>query len=268
MADYVILRRGRNALSSVVHVILNITLAVVSTALTIISGNWIFAVLLVLLSKWRVVAVRSRYWWLNIKANLVDIIVGISLALLVYMAGTTALNFWHVVLTFIYAVWLVFIKPQSSTKATEIQAMFAIFFGSFATSLIATATNPVVGTIICFVIGYGSTRHVLSQGEDHDFNFATFIFGLLMAELYWIFYHWTIAYELTLASDSSFMTTFAIPQFPIVATLLFFVLARGYGSALRHDGKIRSDDILMPTVFSVLIVVLMIVFYSSANFNI
>lgn len=266
MADYVILRRGRNALSSAIHVILNITLAVVSTALTIISGNWIFAVLLVLLSKWRVVAVRSRYWWLNIKANLVDIIVGISLALLVYMAGTTSLNFWHVVLTFIYAIWLVFIKPQSSTRATEIQALFAIFFGSFATSLIATATNPIVGVLICFIIGYGSTRHVLSQGEDHDFLMATFVFGIIMSELFWIFYHWTIAYEI--GGDSSFMTQFAIPQYPIVATLTFFVLARGYDSALRHDGKIRTDDIMMPTIFSALIMILMIFFYSSANFNI
>ena len=268
MADYVILRRGRNALSSIIHVALNITLAVVSTALTIISGNWIFAVLLVLLSKWRIVAVRSRYWWLNIKANLVDLIVGISLALLVYMAGTTALNIWHVIFTFIYAIWLVFIKPQSSTRATEIQALMAIFFGSFAASLIATATNPIVGSIVCFIIGYGSTRHVLSQSDDHDYLFTTFIFGIVLAEIFWIFYHWTIAYELSFAAGSSFFTSFAIPQYPIVATLAFFVLARGYGSAIRHDGKIRSDDIVMPAVFSVIIMLLMIFFYSSANFNI
>ena len=81
MADYIALRKGRNALSTITHVALNIALAVISTALTVISGNWIFAVLLVLLSKWRVVAVRPRYWWVNIKANLVDFTVGISLSL-------------------------------------------------------------------------------------------------------------------------------------------------------------------------------------------
>ena len=98
MADFIMLRKGRNTLSSVTHVILNIALAVVSTALTVISGNWIFGVVLVLLSKWRILAVRPRYWWVNIKANLVDLTVGISLALLVYIAGTDGLNVWHIIL--------------------------------------------------------------------------------------------------------------------------------------------------------------------------
>ena len=58
MADFIMLRKGRNVLSSIVHVGLNIALAVVSTALTVISGNCVFAILLVILSKWRVIAVR------------------------------------------------------------------------------------------------------------------------------------------------------------------------------------------------------------------
>ena len=132
MADYIALRKGRNALSTVTHIALNLALAVVSTALTVISGNWIFGVLLVLLSKWRVVAVRPRYWWINIKANLVDFTVGISLALLVFVAlgETKDFNIWHVILTAIYAIWLIVIKPRSETFMTEVQAMFAIFFGS------------------------------------------------------------------------------------------------------------------------------------------
>ena len=80
MADYVMLRRGRNALSTATHVMLSIGLAVVSTALTVVSANWVFAIILVLLSKWRVVAVRPRYWWLNLKANLVDFTVGAAAA--------------------------------------------------------------------------------------------------------------------------------------------------------------------------------------------
>ena len=124
MADYVMLRKGRNALSSLVHVSLNIGLALASTALTVISGNWVFGILLVLLSKWRVIAVRPRYWWLNIKANLVDFIVGASLVFLVYLAGTDNLNAWHGILTAIYALWLVFIKPQTSAFFTCIFIFF------------------------------------------------------------------------------------------------------------------------------------------------
>ena len=270
MADYVALRRGRNALSTVTHVILNICLAVATTVLTVVSANWVFAVLLVLLSKWRVVAVRARYWWLNIKANLVDFVVGISIVLLVYLANPAggSPNFWQIILTIVYIIWLVGIKPRSSTKATEVQALFAVFFGTFALSLTTARIDPVAGVVVSFIIGYGATRHVLTQGDDHDFTITTFVFGMMMAELYWIFYHWTITYQLGRSIDNGFITSLAIPQFPIVATIMLFVFARGYKSAIRHDGKIRLDDILAPAIFSALVMVLMIFFYSVPNFNI
>ena len=270
MADYVMLRRGRNALSTATHVILSIGLAVVSTAMTVVSANWVFAIILVLLSKWRVVAVRPRYWWLNLKANLVDFTVGISLALLVYIANPAggSANFWQIILTIIYATWLVAIKPLSSSIATEVQALFATFFGAFALSLTTAQIDPIVGVIISFIIGYGATRHVLIQSDDRDFTFITFIFGMMMSELYWIFYHWTIAYQLGRASSVGFFSSFAIPQFPIVAGIMLFVFSHGYKSAIRHDGKIRVDDILAPAIFSAIIMVLMIFFYSVPNFNI
>ena len=239
MADYVMLRKGRNALSSVTHVVLNVALAVISTALTVISGNWVFGVLLVILSKWRIVAVRPRYWWLNLKANLVDLTVGISLALLVFLAGTDGLNAWHIILTAIYAI-----------------------FGTFATALVTSNFDPIVGVLASFVIGYSASRHILTQGSDHDFNLTTFICGLLLSELSWIFYHWSIVYRIGID------TTFVIPQFPIVASLMFFVFARGYRSALQHDGKIRADDIMLPALFSALVMFVMVFFFSVANFDI
>ncbi len=270
MADYVTLRRGRNALSTATHIILNVGLAIATTTLTVVSANWVFTVLLVILSKWRVIAVRPRYWWLNIKANLVDFIVGISIALLVFLANPSggAPNFWQVFLTIVYIIWLVGIKPRSTTRATEIQALFAVFFGAFALSLVTASIDPVVGVIVSFIIGYGATRHVLTQGDDHDFTITTFIFGMMMSELYWIFYHWTITYTLGRTIENGFITSFAIPQFPIVATIMLFVFSRGYKSAIRHDGKIRVDDILAPAIFSALVMVLMVFFYSVPNFNI
>ena len=269
MADYVILRRGRNALSTATHAMLNIGLAVMSTILTVVSANWVFAILLVLLSKWRILAVRPRYWWLNVKANLVDLTVGISLAILVYLANPAGgLNLWQIILTIIYAVWLVVIKPLSTTRSAELQALFAIFFGSFVVSLITAQLDPIVGVIVCFIIGYGATRHVLMQGDDHDFTLTTFIFGMMMSELYWICYHWTIAYQLGRGMEGGFITGFSIPQFPIIATIMLFVFSRGYKSAVRHDGKIRIDDILAPALFSALIMIFMVFFYSVPNFNI
>ena len=258
------LRKGRNVLSTITHISLNIALAVMSTALTVISGNWVFGVLLVILSKWRVVAVRPRYWWLNIKANIVDFTVGVSLALLVYRAGVDSLNVWHIILTAIYALWLVVLKPMSELWATEAQALFAVFFGTFATSLFCASINPILTVLIAFVIGYGASRHVLIQNEEREFTLSTMTFGLVLAELSWIFYHWSIVYPLNFKGASAL----AIPQLPIVSSLIFFVFYRGYRSAVRHDGKIALDDILLPIVFSVIILLAMLVLYSNPSFNI
>jgi len=245
------------------HVVLNLSLAVVSTVLTVISGNWLFGVLLVVLSKWRVVAVRPRYWWINIKSNLVDFVVGISLVLLVFFSGTEAITQWHVVLTAVYAIWLVAIKPQTSIAFVQIQAFFAIFFGSFAVTLATAHIDPLLGCVLSFIIGYSASRHILIQTDDRDYTMTTFIAGLVMAELSWIFYHWAIVYSL----ESSYMSI-DIPQLPIASSLILFVLMRGYGSALRHDGKIRSEDIVMPVIFSVSLMLVMVFCFSKASFDV
>lgn len=254
------IRRGRNALSALMHVVLNLVLAVSSTALTLISGSWILGVVLVLLSKWRVVAVRPRYWWLNIKSSLVDLIVGVSLVLMVYYAGTE-LNIGHVILTLIYAAWLVVIKPRSSELMTETQSLFAVFFGTVAATLVAANLDPLVLVIAGFIIGYGAARHVLIQGEDHDFSLITFATGLVMGEVSWILYHWMIVY----AFDAVHLV---VPQLAIMQTLFAFVFFKGYKSVLRHDGKMRASDILAPAIFSVVIVVIMVIFFSRPIFNV
>src|ERR1700760_584270 len=46
------------------------------------------ALALILLSKWRMIAVRPRFWSANIRANAIDIIVGVSV--LSFMVATTS----------------------------------------------------------------------------------------------------------------------------------------------------------------------------------
>jgi len=260
MSEFVGIRKGRNVLSVVMHALLNLLLAVGTTVLTLVSGSWVLGALLVVLSKWRVVAVQPRYWWLNIKASLVDFIVGISLVLMVYYAGME-LNVAHVVLTVIYAIWLVLIKPRSSELMTEVQALMAVFFGMEAAVLVAASLDPLVLAACAFVIGYGASRHVLVQSEDHDFSLVSFVFGLVLAEVSFVLYHWLIVYSF---GD----TGMVVSQMAIVGLLLTLVLGKGYKSALRHDGKIRATDITMPAVFSVIIVVLMVVYFSRPIFNV
>ena len=82
MADFVFVRKSRNIVSSMVHVLLNLLLGIGAVLITVLSNSPMLGIILVLASKWRVFAVRARYFFLNLKSNLVDLIIGISIVLL------------------------------------------------------------------------------------------------------------------------------------------------------------------------------------------
>src|SRR3989344_632653 len=65
------------------------------------------AIGLVLISKWRIVAVRPRYWVANIVANGVDIGVGLALVLVM---RKTSVTWWQLFWMALYIVWLTWLK--------------------------------------------------------------------------------------------------------------------------------------------------------------
>ena len=74
--------RKRSFLSEFTYTVLNIALAVgVFLIVRYTDAVW-FAIVLVVVSKWRVLAVRPRYWWANIQSNMVDFIVSLSVVIL------------------------------------------------------------------------------------------------------------------------------------------------------------------------------------------
>ena len=91
MADFILARKSRNIASNIVHIFLNILLGILAVLITVFSASPWLGILLVLVSKWRIFAVRRRYLWLNLKSNLVDIIVGFSVVILAYFAGHSLL---------------------------------------------------------------------------------------------------------------------------------------------------------------------------------
>ena len=162
MADFVLARKSRNIASSAVHVFLNILLGMFAVLLTVFSGSPALGIILVLVSKWRIFAVRSRYLWLNIKLNLVDLIVGLSIVLLSYYAGSTLMPV-HIILMGIYVGWLLAIKPMSTENATFAQSLIAVFLGISASTIMTASLNAIVAVFLAFLVGYAASRHVLAQ---------------------------------------------------------------------------------------------------------
>ncbi|MBQ6127689.1 hypothetical protein IJI69_03280 [Candidatus Saccharibacteria bacterium] len=260
MADYVLIRKSRNIISSILHVVLNILLGVGSIAFTVVTGSWIIGLGLVLLSKWRVLAVRPRYWAVNILSNLTDFIVGASFVFIAYCSGSVWLPI-HFVLMAGYVIWLVFIKPRSSELAAEIQSLICVFLGTTGTVMLFASSNAAFMTVFCALIGFSACRHVLVQSDENEFGLLTLSTGLIAAEVAWLSNSWLIVY--------TFGTTgIMVPQLSIVLTVFIFILNRIFKSGVQHDGKIKFSEIAAPAIFSILIVAILVIWFSNPIFDI
>ena len=260
MADYILARKSRNIASNFVHILLNLLLGVGAVLITVLSSSPVPGLLLVLVSKWRIFAVRARYLWLNIKSNLVDLIVGVSVVLLTYYAGASLLPV-DVILAVFYCVWLLIIKPMSSEAATLAQSLIAVFLGTAAAAIMSAGMDAIVLVLLEFLIGYAASRHVLSQTSDRDFTLTTLVCGLAFAEIAWLCNAWSIVYTFG-------ATGIRIPQVSIILTIFAFVYNYARQAMIKYQEDFRFKHILGPVVFGAVLIGVIVICFSNPIFNI
>ena len=260
MADYVLVRKSRNIASTMVHIFLNLLLGIGSVLITVLSGSPVLGLILVFVSKWRVFAVRARFLLLNLKSNLVDIIVGVSVVLLTYYAGPSFLPV-DFILMIIYSVWLLVIKPLSSENANLIQSLTAVFLGITASTIMSANLNSTVATLLAFLIGYAGSRHVLSQTSDNNFTLSTLVCGLVFAEVAWLCYSWSIVYTFG-------NTGIRIPQVAIILTIFAFIYNYARQSIIKYQDDFRFKHILGPVLFGAVLIGIIVLWFSNPIFNI
>jgi hypothetical protein len=251
--DFLKSSKRRSLLSELVYILLNVALAVAILVIVWAIESPIAAFALVLLSKWRVLAVRPRYWFANIQANLVDIIVSLSIVVLLYAAsGALAAQ---IIITLLYIGWLLYIKPRSKRVFVAVQAGAAIFLG--VTALMSVSydwmASPVV--LLMWIIGYSAARHVLGSYDEAHISFYSLVWGLIFAELGWLAYHWTFAYEIPGVGEIK------LAQIALIALAISFIAERVYGSYTKH-GSVRSSDVMLPILLSVSVIMILLVFFN------
>ncbi len=253
--------RRRSFLSETVYALLNIALAVAVVVTIYYTGSVGLGIGLVLLSKWRIFAVRPRFWYANLLSNLVDIIVSVSVVILLFtITQAPVTNNQELTLlalgTFLYIVWLLFLKPRSKRVYMVAQAGVALLLGTWALFTI-TYNVPVSLVVIgMWGIGYSVARHVLSTYDTETYTlFLSLLWGLMLAEIGWVAYHWTIAYSLPLT------TSLLIPQVSIISVLAGFLAYKSYDSFYHHQ-KIRIADIILPLLFSVSVIALLLLLFN------
>jgi len=259
--EFLKLVRKRSFLSEAVYTVLNIALAIAVVVVIRYTGSVGFAIGLVVLSKWRVFAVRPRFWWANLRSNLVDFIVSISFVLHMYIVNAANIAESRQllllgILTLLYIGWLLFVKPRSKRAYIAVQAGAAVLLGTSALFAVSYNWPASVVVLAMWLIGYTAARHILTAYDDETHGlFLSLVWGVILAELAWVAYHWTIAYNLP------FITTLHIPQVAIIATLMSFLAFKSYDS-FHKNAKIRINDIILPLLFTLSVALVLLVLFN------
>ena len=145
----------------ILHIGVNAAFVAVVYALVAYWSLPTLAIGLIFLGKWRTFAVQPRFWLPNIKANLVDFIVGISSVLLIHQSSYTWLGILWAVL---YIGWLLFVKPRDSSLFVGLQAFWAQFIGLLVLFMIPTAVKtPLLTIVLIWLIAWSAARHFMAQ---------------------------------------------------------------------------------------------------------
>lgn len=249
--DLLKIHRRRSRLSDAAYIALNIGLAAALFVIVHVSQAPWLAAMVMLLSKWRIFAVRPRFWFANLIANMVDIVVGLSVVVLLAAAeGSLVLQ---ILVTVLYVGWLLFIKPRSKREFVAAQAGVAVFIGITALSIISYTWDPILFVAAMWGIGYIAARHVLGSYDEPHTVLYSLITGLIFAEFGWISFHWLMAYPVIGIGEIQ------LSQLALFATLFCFIAERAYASYHRY-GSVRRADILPPVILTTAVIVTTYIF--------
>ena len=232
-----------NGFSRLAHVGLNVLLVLLLLALVRIDFFGL-ALGLILLSKWRMFAVRPRFWLIHIRTNAVDIIVGVSL--LLFMAH--AASAWiQVMWATLYLLWLLVIKPASNGMVVAVQAMAGLLLGLSAL-FIGWGDGALYWLVlISGLICYMAARHFLDVFDEPYARLLSYLWAYFAAAVTWVLCHWLLFYGF-----------WAQPTLLLVAV--------GYGLAAlyyldHHDrlSKLVRVEIVVTTAAIILAVVVSLV---------
>ncbi len=212
--------------SHFIHIGLNVLLPV--TAYVLVRVDFVpLAIGLIFLSKWRIFAVRPRYWLANILSNGVDIIVGLSLVL--FMANT-AEQWWQLLWMVAYSLWLTLLKARNDALSVSAQAMIGQLLGLSALYL-KFGDVPLAALVgLTWLITYTAARHFLTSFDEPHTALLAQVWAYFSASLIFILGHWLLFYGL-IAQVTLLLTTIGYS----LATLYYLDAADRLSLSLRRQ---------------------------------
>ncbi len=196
------------------------------------------AVILVIVSKWRMFSVRPRHWPAIIRANAADIIVG--MASIIFMINTSS-GLVQLIWAVAYALWLVLIKPSSSVLGVSLQAFVAFLYGITAVYLEWGASDALILMVMTWLVCYSVARHFLTSFDEPHAPFLANMWALFGGSLAWLLSHWLLYYQV----------------FSQVS-LLLVVLGFGVGTLYYLDKTDRLSSLLRRQIIFIMIAIVII----------
>lgn len=149
------------------------------------------ALSVVVLSKWRMFAVRPRFWAANVRANAIDLMVGLSAVLFMAQSGSLLVQLmWG----FAYAAWLIVLKPRSDTPAVTAQAFVGQVAALSALYLVWPDAPVAVLALLTGLVCFLSARHFLDVFNEPYARMLAYLWGYFGAALAWLLSHWLLYY--------------------------------------------------------------------------
>jgi hypothetical protein len=190
MREFIAKIKPANGFSQVVHLSL-VTLLPLLVFILVQIGFFQLALAIILLSKWRMLAVRPRYWLANIRANGVDVMVGVSI--LVFMIHAPSVT-WRLAWAVGYAFWLIWLKPKSGALIISLQAILGQLCGLIALFIVWPTAPLYVLVASSGVICYVAARHFFDSFEEPYSKLLSYTWGYFAAALVWLMGHWLLFY--------------------------------------------------------------------------
>jgi hypothetical protein len=150
------------------------------------------ALSIIVLSKWRMLAVKPRFWAANIRANAIDLMVGLSVVVFMTHSASVPVRLgW----TLLYAIWLLVIKPASGILMVTAQAFIGQLCALMALYL-AWASGPVYGiTFLTGLFCFLAARHYLEAFDEPYARLLSYMWAYFAAALAWLLSHWLLFYR-------------------------------------------------------------------------
>jgi hypothetical protein len=136
------------------------------------------AAAVVLLSKWRMFAVHPRHWLAHIRTNAVDI--AVSLSLLSFIIAASESMKIQLLWLVVFEVWVLYVKPGTTTFLISLQALIAQFLGAIALFLTFETAPFAIYILTITALSYFSARHFFRNTQSSIPGFGHYLQLLLL----------------------------------------------------------------------------------------